>query len=69
MANVETENRVTIAQMASELGLDAATVRYWIELGKLPGTYLKKRGAKRGMYLVSRKELDRFLEGKWRGEQ
>lgn len=69
MANVETESRVTIAQMAAELGLDTATVRYWIELGKLPGTYLKKRGAKRGMYLVLRQELDLFLRGQWRGEQ
>ena len=60
-------NRVPVAQAARELGLDVATVRFWIETGKLPiGRYVKRKGAKRGTYVIWRNKLDAEL-GK-RGE-
>lgn len=55
-------NRVTVEQAASELGLNVATVRYWIETGQLPiGRYVKRRGAKRGTYLIMRDKLNQEL--------
>ena len=57
MAN---SNRVTVEQAAKELGLAAATVRMWIETGQLPiGRYIRRKGAKRGTYLIYRDLLDR----------
>ena len=55
-------NRVTVEQAASELGLNVATVRYWIETGQLPiGRYVKRKGAKRGTYLIMRDKLNQEL--------
>lgn len=55
-------NRVSVAQAAKELGLDVATVRFWIETGQLPiGRYVKRKGAKRGTYLIFRDKLDKEL--------
>lgn len=52
-------NRVSVSEAAAELGLNPATVRYWIEIGQLPiGRYIKRRGAKRGTYLIYRDLLD-----------
>lgn len=57
MAN---SNRVTVAEAAKELGLATATVRMWIETGQLPiGRYIRRKGAKRGTYLIYRDLLDR----------
>lgn len=57
-----TKNRVTVAEAAKELGLSVATVRYWMETGKLDiGIYLKKRGGKRAMYVVLRDKLNTVL--------
>ena len=59
---MKSQNRVTVAQAAAELGLDVATVRLWIETGQLPiGRYIKRRGAKRGTYLIFRENLDKEL--------
>ena len=59
---MKSQNRVSVAQAAQELGLDVATVRLWIETGQLPiGRYIKRRGAKRGTYLIFRDSLDREL--------
>ena len=56
----ENKNRITVAQAAKELGLAAATVRMWIETGQLPiGRYIRRKGAKRGTYLIYRDLLDR----------
>ena len=58
----EQSNRVTVAQAAKELGLDVATVRFWIETGQLPiGRYVKRKGAKRGTYLIFRDKLDKEM--------
>ena len=55
-------NRVSVSQAAAELGLNVATVRYWIETGQLPiGRYVKRRGAKRGTYLIMRDKLNQEL--------
>lgn len=55
-----TKNRVTVEQAAKELGLAVATVRMWIETGQLPiGRYIRRKGAKRGTYLIYRDLLDR----------
>ena len=55
-------NRVTVEQAAKELGLNVATVRYWIETGQLPiGRYVKRRGAKRGTFLIMRDKLNQEL--------
>ena len=55
-------NRVSVAQAAKELGLDVATVRFWIETGQLPiGRYVKRKGAKRGTYLIFRDKLDKEM--------
>jgi len=60
-------SRVTVAQASRELGLDPATVRYWMEIGKLDiGMYLKKKGSRRAMYVVLRDKLDAVL-GKQNG--
>ena len=54
--------RVTVTQAAKELGLGVATVRYWIEIGQLPiGKFVKRKGAKRGTYLIYRPLLDAFM--------
>ena len=61
-------NRVPVAQAAKELGLDIGTVRYWIETGLLPiGRYVKRKGSKRGTYMIYRDKLDAELGRK--GEQ
>lgn len=58
----EKSNRVSVSQAADELGLDIATVRYYIETGQLPiGRYIKRKGARRGSYLIYRDLLDREL--------
>lgn len=55
-------NRVSVAQAAKELGLDIATVRLWIETGQLPiGRYVRRKGAKRGTYLIFRDKLDKEM--------
>ena len=62
-------NRITVAQAAKELGLNPATVRYWIETGQLPiGRYIKRKGSKRGTYLIYRDRLDQEL-GKTGGKR
>ena len=54
--------RVTTGQAAMELGLDVATVRWMIMQGELPiGRYVKKKGSKRGMFLIYRDLLDKEL--------
>lgn len=56
------ENRVSVAQAAKELGLNVATVRLWIETGQLPiGRYVKRKGSRRGSYLIYRGLLDKEL--------
>lgn len=62
MGQANKSNRVTTAEAAKELGLDVATVRFWIETGQLPiGRYVKRKGAKRGTYLIFRDKLDREM--------
>lgn len=59
---VDNGNRVSVAQAAKELGLHECTVRFWIETGKLPiGRYVKRKGAKRGTYVIWRNKLDEEL--------
>lgn len=58
----ERSKRITVADAARELGLSQATVRYWIETGQLPiGRYIKRKGSKRGTYLIYRDRLDQEL--------
>lgn len=58
----EQSNRVSVSQAATELGLNVATVRYWIEIGQLPiGKYVKRKNARRGTYLIYRPLLDAFM--------
>lgn len=65
----EQSNRITVADAAKELGLSQATVRFWIETGQLPiGRYIKRKGSKRGTYLIYRDRLDQEL-GKRGGER
>ena len=67
MARDSESNRVSVAQAAKELQMDVATVRYLIETGQLPiGRYFRRKGAKRGTYVIWRDKLDAEL-GK-RGE-
>lgn len=55
-------NRISIAQAASELSMDPATVRWMIIQGELPiGRYVKRKGSKRGMFLIYRDLLDKEL--------
>ena len=62
MMDTTVTNRVSVAQAAKELGLDVATVRFWIETGQLPiGRYVKRKGAKRGTYLIFRDKLDKEM--------
>lgn len=52
-------NRVTTAEAAKELGLNIATVRYWMEIGQLPiGRVVKARGSKRKTYMIYRDLLN-----------
>lgn len=55
-------SRITVEQAACELGIDPCTVRYWIRTGELPiGRYVKKKGCRRGTYLIYRDKLDTEL--------
>ena len=55
-------NRVTVEQAAKELGLAEATVRYYMELGKLPlGEVLRRPGCRRRTYVIYRNKLDAVL--------
>lgn len=52
--------RISVAEAAEMLQMDEATIRFWIELQKLPiGYYLKKPNKRRGMYIIY---LDKVLE-------
>lgn len=52
-------NRVTTAEAAKELGLNIATVRYWMEIGQLPiGRVVKVPGSRRKTYIVYRDKLN-----------
>ena len=55
--------RVSVAQAAQELGLDPATVRYWMETGQLPiGIVVKPtKGRKHKRYLIYRPKLDAVI--------
>jgi len=55
-------NRVTVEQAAKELGMHINTVRYYMELGKLPiGEILQRPGGKRKTYVIYRGRLDAVL--------
>lgn len=51
------DERLTIKQVASELGVDERTVRRWIKAAQLPYVGYDIRGR----YLVTRKDLDEFV--------
>lgn len=52
-------NRVPVAQAARELGLAVATVRYYMEQGKLPiGIVLQPETGGRKTYVIYRDKLD-----------
>jgi excisionase family DNA binding protein len=50
--------KLTIKQIASELGVDERTVRRWIKSGQLPYAGYDIRGR----YLVRRSDLDVFVK-------
>ncbi len=54
MAKVE---KLTIKQIAQELGVDERTVRRWIANGELPYVGFDIRGR----YLIARTDLDEFV--------
>jgi excisionase family DNA binding protein len=54
---MSTEERLTIKQVASSLGVDERTVRRWIKSGQLPYVGYDIRGR----YLVSRSDLEAFV--------
>lgn len=54
MAQVE---KLTIKQVAQELGVDERTVRRWIANGELPYVGFDIRGR----YLIARADLDEFV--------
>lgn len=54
--------RVSVAQAATELGIDPMTLRFWIRKGKLPiGRFIPGSGGRRGTYLIYRGKLDQEL--------
>ena len=60
---------VTVRQAAKELGIAECSVRIWVEAGMLPiGHYVKRKGGRRGKYIISRRLLDKYL-GKDEGEE
>jgi len=62
MNEKHSSNRVSVLEASKELGLDVATVRYLIETGQLPiGRYFRRKGAKRGTYVIMRHLLDKEL--------
>ncbi len=54
---MNSQERLTIKQVASELGVDEKTVRRWIKSGQLPYVGYDIRGR----YLVARSDLDEFV--------
>lgn len=51
--------RVTVKQAAKELNMDADTVRYLMQLDRLPiGEMVKRKGSKRATYYIYRGMLD-----------
>ena len=55
-------NRVTVEQAAKELDMHINTVRYYMELGKLPiGEVLQRPGGKRKTYVIYRGKLNAVL--------
>lgn len=55
-------NRVTTAEAARLLGINVASLRYWMEIGQLPiGRVVKARGSKRKTYLIFRDKLDKEM--------
>jgi hypothetical protein len=60
-------DRMTIAELAAELGLNAHTVRKGVRNGTLPGRYVggNKQG-KYGTFYIRREWVERFIEtGEW----
>lgn len=56
------EYTLTPKESAELLGMDILTLRVWIQQGKCPfGTYIKRKNARRGSYLISRSGLYQFL--------
>ena len=55
-------NRVTTAEAARLLGINVASLRYWMEIGQLDiGRVVKAKGSKRKTYLVFRDKLDKEM--------
>jgi len=70
MNEKHSSNRVSVLEASKELGMDVATVRYLIETGQLPiGRYFRKKGAKRGAYVIWRDKLDVELGKRWAGDE
>ena len=55
-------NRVTTAEAARLLGINVASLRYWMEIGQLDiGRVIKTKGSKRKTYLIFRDKLDKEM--------
>ncbi len=55
---MNSEEKLTIKQVASELGVDEKTVRRWIKSEQLPYAGYEIRGR----YLIARSDLDEFVK-------
>ena len=57
----EEGRRITVEQTSKILQMDKATIRYGIEKQILPiGYYVRKKGKKRGMYIIYADLVDKF---------
>ena len=55
-------NRVTTAEAARLLGINVASLRYWMEIGQLDiGRVVKAKGSKRKTYLIFKDKLDKEM--------
>ena len=55
-------NRVTTAEAARLLGINVASLRYWMEIGQLHiGRVVKAKGSKRKTYLIFKDKLDKEM--------
>ena len=55
-------NRVTTAEAVRLLGINVASLRYWMEIGQLDiGRVVKAKGSKRKTYLIFKDKLDKEM--------
>jgi excisionase family DNA binding protein len=59
--NANTDELLTVAEVAAIVKVDKRTILRWIDAGKLPARRLPGRGRHGVLYRIARRDLEKFL--------